>query len=140
MSCCLLCDKLSSLKVAISDWLSRRKCTERDLLSLIGSLSFACRVVKPGRIFLRRLIDLSTRAAKLHHHLDISKSVRDDLSMWSSLLESWNGVSVFQSLQCSSFDLHLYTDASFKGLGAFLVASGFLLLGYATSLTITFRF
>ena len=81
MTCRLPSDKLSSLKCAIKDWLGRRKCTKRDLLSLIGSLSFACRVVKPGLIFLRRLIDLSTRAAKLHHHLDISKSVRVDLSM-----------------------------------------------------------
>ena len=34
----------------------RRRCLKRELLSLIGKLSFACKVVPPGRIFLRRLI------------------------------------------------------------------------------------
>ena len=35
-------------------------CKKRELLSLIGKLSFACKVVPSGRVFLRRLIDLST--------------------------------------------------------------------------------
>jgi len=42
------------------------RCTKRELLSLIGKLSFACKVIPSGRIFLRRLIDL---IKKLHHHL-----------------------------------------------------------------------
>jgi len=63
-----------------------------QLLSLIGLLSFACKVIKPGWILLRRLIDLSTKIQRLHHHVDITSSVYFDLNMWSSLLGSWNGV------------------------------------------------
>jgi len=37
---------------------SRDKCTKRELLSLIGKLSFCCKVVAAGRIFLRRMINL----------------------------------------------------------------------------------
>ena len=61
-------DKLFQLQFLLQSWCSRKKCTKRDLLSLIGSLSFACKVVKPGRIFLRRLIDLSTSAFTSSHH------------------------------------------------------------------------
>lgn len=115
-------DKLSSLSSIVSTWQHKRKCTKVELLSLIGSLSFACKVIKPGRIFLRRLIDLSTTVSKLHHHIDITSSVRLDLSMWSSLLSFWNGTSVIQS-SISSVDLNLFTDASFKGFGAFFDGS-----------------
>jgi len=119
MVCRLPKDKLLDLSKSLNHWLSCRKCTKVELLSLIGSLSFACKVVKPGRIFLRRLIELSTKVVKLHHHLDISSSVRSDFSMWSSLLRSWNGVSVFQHNPVSSCELNLFTDASFKGFGAY---------------------
>lgn len=44
-----------------------RKVTKRRLLSLIGKLSFAAKAVPAGRLFLRRLIDLSCTARRLHH-------------------------------------------------------------------------
>ena len=53
-------EKLVNLQNLVNSWLEKRKCTKRQLQSLIGHLSFAYKVVKPGRIFLRRLIDLST--------------------------------------------------------------------------------
>lgn len=39
-------------------------CSHRELQSLVGLLNHACKVVKPGRSFLRRMIDL------LHRHGD----------------------------------------------------------------------
>ena len=52
-------DKLARLRACLPAWRTRQKCTKRELLSLIGVLSFACKVVRPGGIFFRRLIDLS---------------------------------------------------------------------------------
>ncbi len=57
-------DKLVALQHALQEWDKRRTCSKRNLLSLIGKLAFAAKVVPPGRTFLRRLIDLSTTA---HH-------------------------------------------------------------------------
>ena len=62
-------EKLSKLKSMVLEWAGRRKCRKRDLLSLIGFLAFACKVVKPGRIFLRRLIDLASSVDSLHHYI-----------------------------------------------------------------------
>ena len=53
-------EKLTKLKLLLSQWSGKKKVTKRDLLSFIGFLSFACKVVKPGHMFLHRLIDLST--------------------------------------------------------------------------------
>ena len=44
-------DKLDKLKTMLKEWGKKKKTTKRDLLSLIGFLSFACKVVKPGRMF-----------------------------------------------------------------------------------------
>ena len=44
---CLPPDKLNELQLLLYGWINRNKCTKRELLSLIGSLSFASKVVKP---------------------------------------------------------------------------------------------
>ena len=65
-------DKLQEMTLLIKSWLGKHKTTKRDLLSLIGKLSFAPKVVPSGRLFLRRLIELSTTVSKLHHHIHLN--------------------------------------------------------------------
>ena len=72
------------------------KCIKRQLLSLIGKLFFACKVVPAGRIFLRRLIDLSCSVTRLHHHVRIIMEARLDLQWWLDFLPEWSGTSRFQ--------------------------------------------
>ena len=111
-------DKYSKLMSLLQDWTVKKKCTKRELLSLIGSLSFACKVVKPGRMFLRRLIDLSTSVQKLHHHINVNSDSRADIQWWIDFLPSWNGIAYIQSTPVTSVSLTLYTDASGEGFGA----------------------
>ena len=62
-------DKLTKLLAELHTWSNRTRTTKRELLSLIGKLSFAARAVPAGRLFLRRLISLSTTVRSLHHRL-----------------------------------------------------------------------
>ena len=55
-------DRLAALKALLQQWRTTKKTRNREPLSLIGSLIFAAKVISAGRIFLRRLIDLSTSA------------------------------------------------------------------------------
>lgn len=57
-------DKLVSLMVEVLKLKSQKSATLTQLQSLIGMLNFACRVVPPGRPFLRRLIDLTVGRKK----------------------------------------------------------------------------
>ena len=79
-------DKQVDILHCIRGWGGRHKATKRELLSLIGKLSFAAKVVPAGRLFLRRLIDLSTTAKKLHHHIRITADAREDLAWWERFL------------------------------------------------------
>ena len=113
--------KLQELLVELNRWQDRRKATKRQLLSLIGKLAFAAKVVPAGRLFTRRLITLSTSKKCLHHHIDLSSRARADIRWWQQFLPSWNGRSIFlEEAWTDAEDLKLYTDASgSKGFGAY---------------------
>ena len=90
-----------------------------ELLSLIGVLSFACKVIKHGRMFLRRLIDLSTTVTGLHHHVSLNAEAQADITWWQNFFPEWNGRERIQTPVVTSRALELYTDADTDlGLGA----------------------
>ena len=72
-------DKYCDLHSQLTQWTGKKECTKRELLSLIGKLSFAAKVVRSGRLFLRRLLELSTTACKLHHHITLNAEARKDI-------------------------------------------------------------
>ena len=105
-------EKLAELRSLLLTWVSKRRCTKRELLSLIGKLSFAAKVVKPGRLFVRRLIDLSITVQRLNHHLSLNSESREDILWWHRFILDWNGVAIIQCPPVTSDDFTLFTDAS----------------------------
>ena len=105
-------DKLLALKEALMYWQEKKACRKRDLLSLIGSLSHAAKVVRPGRAFLRRLIDLSTQAKELDHYIRLNLDARSDIVWWNCFVEAWNGTSLVTSILSNPPDITIATDAS----------------------------
>ena len=81
-------------------------------------LSFVCQVVRPGRIFLRRLIDLSMTVPALAHHISLTAAARADIAWWVEFLPSWNGRAFFPPPPVAAAALGFATDASGVGLGA----------------------
>ena len=80
-------------------WRSRKYCTKRQLQSLIGKLNFVCYVCRPGRTFLRRMINLTTGVKHTTHHIRLNKSFFKDVSWWITFLNDWNGQSFFHDDQ-----------------------------------------
>ena len=113
-------EKLADLSTLLRDFLNKRKCSKKDLLSLIGKLSFATKIIRPGRIFLRRLIDLSTKARKLHHRLDINTEARADIKWWHDNLKHLNRRTLIpEPFLTNAEHIQLFTDASaLIGFGA----------------------
>ena len=100
-------------------WDNRRKCTKKELLSLIGKLAFLCKIVRHGCIFLRRLIALSTTVTHLHHRLYLNANARADIQWWHQFLPSWKETSIIpEPFTTTNKDLHLFTDSSKMGMGA----------------------
>lgn len=118
-------DKIVRIQQIIESFSMRNSCTKKELLSLLGHLNFACRVILPGRSFMSHLIKLSTTVKRLHHHVHL-KSCRPDLVMWSRFLEGWNGVSFFIDDDITNAaDINLFTDATITSFGGIYVNQWF---------------
>ena len=87
-------EKLAKALSLVNRMAKCRKVILRDLLSLIGLLSFACLVVSAGRSFLRRLLNLTVGVTRLHHYVTLNSEARADLYAWKIFLHSFNGKSV----------------------------------------------
>ena len=106
-------DKLTSCKQLLHQFSNRKKCTLKELQSLIGHLQFACKVIIPGRAFLRRLINLTIGVSKPHYHISITSEARKDISCWLQFLQNHNGVTVFpEPVWSNSTSINLYADAA----------------------------
>ena len=106
-------DKIQKCTQLISEFLGRKKVSLKEVQSLTGLLNFACSVIKPGRAFLRRLIDLTIGIRSPHHLIRLNKEVKEDLKVWLSFLAEFNGRSFFiNDTWQNSSKLGLYTDAS----------------------------
>ena len=120
-------DKLDQARTLLQNWRKRSSCQLRELQSLIGILQFACRVVAPGRTFLRRMIALTCGVKQPYHFVRLTSGFYKDLAMWEAFLHHWNGVSLFlESEQTPSPSLQLYTDAAGSiGFGGYLAGHWF---------------
>ena len=118
-------DKLETLMTLLQEHIEhyrfRRHVTKRSLLSLIGKLSFATKVIPAGRIFLRRLLDLAHSVPDLDTTLLLTQDVVLDINWWLLFARSWNGQAFFLDPTWShSPEMDLYTDASSEiGFGAY---------------------
>ena len=81
-------DKVERIRSALSTFQSQRSTTLQELQSLIGTLNFACKVIPPGRPFLQRIIHLTRKVKKPHHHIKLTTGFCKDIEMWTILFSS----------------------------------------------------
>ena len=92
--------------------------TGGNLLRHTGLLSFAAKVVLPGRTFVRRLFDAATSMPHIDTQTRLLPEAMDDIHWWAACCEDWNGKALFvNSKWTSSEDVKLWTDASGQGFG-----------------------
>ena len=97
------------------------------LESLIGLLHYAARVVRPGKSFLRCLINLLQGTRHNNHFIRLNKEARADIHWWMVFVGTWNGISFYPG---SALGVYMTSDASGPwGLGAFSGSSGFIYNG-----------
>ena len=110
-------DKFKCMRATLGQWSSRRVCKRRELESLIGTQQHACKVIQPGRAFLRRLIDLLHVSHCPHHHIRLNQQFRADLLWWQTFASHWNGIASLPPAVKTSF--RITSDASGQwGCGA----------------------
>lgn len=122
MTARLSADRLIELTQLLDVWVKKRTATITELQSLTGVLNWAAKVVRPGRLFLRRIIDHSSSLPQADRmtQRDIPTTVFKDIKWWREFVSEWNGVSLFYNPVWvdAGTDLHMFTDACNTGYGA----------------------
>jgi len=102
-------DKLTCLTSLLNTWHGKKAGVRCELESLAGMLQHACKVVRPGRIFLRRIYDLlaTTSHFKPHFTVRLNRECRADIDWWQKFIAIWNGISLMRQVHALDPDVHL---------------------------------
>ena len=113
-------DKVTKAQDLLRIYSHKRSVTLRTLQSILGFLNFCCRVIQPGRCFLRRLTNLTIGTVNPNHYISLNAPARADMVAWLEFLDGFNLSTMFMEERwLSSETLHLYTDAAASaGFGA----------------------
>ena len=119
-------DKLCRLKLLVRVWSGRSSASRKELESLLGHLSQAAIIIRPGRAFLRELFALLKATRAPSRFIRLNTSAKADLMWWECFLQEWNGTSFFPQL---SPQVHVYSDAAgICGCGGFVQSLGWFQL------------
>ena len=78
--------KVQEYQQSINEWTAHRAVILRDLDSLLGKLFFASRIVRQGRTFLRRLVDLRSRVSRTIRTFRVDDGAYADILWWQYFL------------------------------------------------------
>jgi hypothetical protein len=118
-------DKVAELRALLQLWVDRPRASVQDLRVLTGKLHWASKVVRAGRTFVRRILDLLRTALRSRMtSISISTDTQLDLRWWLNFLDTWNGVSIIRD-PCWPAQATLYVDASGVGIGAWFAPAWF---------------
>jgi hypothetical protein len=114
-------EKIDRIILVASTLLENPNCSKRELLSLLGHLNFAMRIIPQGRPFISHLLFLASSIHALEDQISLTTSCCNELSLWITFLKQWNGLSFFyNNLISLPVDIQLFTDAAPSvGFGGF---------------------
>ena len=108
----------------ISLWKDKNYASLRQLQSLIGKLNFVAACVRPGRVFINRLLNW-LREISSDNNINpfeerlIPDLIKKDINWWDKFLIHYNGVSIMCYDDWSEPDMVFSSDACLQGAGAF---------------------
>ena len=118
LSASLSSQRVRNVQQALNDFTGRKKASKRELQSLAGTLNFAAKVVRGGRLWLRGIINLTKGLKRSNHHVSLNKHFYEDIEAWKHLLNHFNGISMERTFFTKT--VHIFTDACGKGGGAYM--------------------
>lgn len=109
-------ERLEEISLLINQWLIKNVASRKELESLVGKLKFVATCVKPGRIFLTRILNLLRQTEKGGCSI-LDSEFKKDLIWWNAFLVRYNGVSMINTADWTAPDQIMATDACPTGCG-----------------------
>ena len=113
-------ERLKEISGILKVWLYKEKASLKEVQSLLGKLNFIAACVRPGRIFISRMLQWLKVLHKEDVHLHIIPSYfKKDILWWHTFLPYYNGVSMMLYEEWCFPDTIFSSDACLQGLGGF---------------------
>ena len=113
----VLPERLEALMGELSDWEQRISCSLKDVQRIIGKLQFVCAVVRPGRVFLARMLEFLCNMP-YEKRSKITADFRRDIRWWRIYLPQFNGTCVLWMTQVKKPGETAASDSCLMGMGA----------------------
>ena len=110
-------EKVTKLKLSINAIIDKGTASKKDLERIGGLVSYCSYVVRGGRTFSRRIFDLAASYSRRSSSIPLNDSILADLNWWLAFCDVFNGKACILR---ESHPVPLYSDASFRGFGAWL--------------------
>ena len=111
-------EKINEIMNLLPIWMHKQTISKKQLQSIIGKLQYIAHCVRPGRIFISRLLQLLREFKSSQKRIKFTSDYKKDLKWWYTFLKEYNGISMIPHLQWSKPDVVLETDACLTGCGA----------------------
>lgn len=108
-------ERIKDTMTLLEVWRFRKFATKRQLQSLIGKLQFMAKCVRPGRVFISRLLN---QLRTLHSRFfEISMELKLDLKWWYEFLPRFNGTSILRTIDTAVPGVELSSDCNLRACG-----------------------
>ena len=101
----------------LEKWQYRFSCNLKELQSLVGKLHFVCTVVRPGRLFMARMLNC-LRGIPPGDRIMLSEEFHLDVQWWLKFLPTFGGTSIMWMYHITKPDGMVASDACLNGMGA----------------------
>lgn len=117
-------ERLQDISQELGRWARKQKANKTELQSLIGKLMFIAKCVRPGRLFINRMLEWLRQIPDRGTH-SVTAEFRKDISWWSRFMHRFNGIRDMPPSVWSLPDQYLATDACSSGVGGICMGEFF---------------
>ena len=113
-------ERLRDIISILTSWLSKSKASLKETQSLLGKLNFVAACVRPGRIFISRMLKWLKVLYRKDSNLNVIPDyVKKDILWWHTFLPYYNGVFMMLYEEWCSPDSVFSSDSCLQGCGGF---------------------
>ncbi|XP_077977557.1 uncharacterized protein LOC144433121 [Glandiceps talaboti] len=110
-------ERLENTLTELHTWQGKRTASKRQLQSIIGKLMFIAACVRPGRLFVSRMLKLLKKLKRNHHKTRLTGGFKKDIMWWLEYLPLYNGISMIPAVDWSAPGSIFHSDACLSGCG-----------------------
>ena len=111
-------DRMHDILCLLKVWVDKKLASKKEVQSLVGKLVFVASCVRPGRIFISRMLNF-LREMPDETTLSLPIEFYKDVIWWQVFLPIYNGVSMMAYKECECPDFVAASDACLSGCGGF---------------------